>query len=314
MRTITRLLENRGATIIGTALASSQWDRDPRFLIALKQCDAILINGEGTFHHGNHRAEHLLKIVDHPLRKEKPVSIVNALYQSNPVEWSRYLDKVNMIIARDGNSYRELRNAFGGKIFRALDLSLHEPDTSHVSDRRGISFGDSVFPSVSHQMLMMSTTIKESTFLPIMRTIKSRKANLPRAVRPLRNAYIYLHSIAYRSLYHNIRFAKNESEFIDFLARSRMHITGRFHGVCFCLLTGTPFLSVTSNSWKIETLLEDVGLSQHRIVRPDSLDEQVLNDLTMNFSYGEQNNIMRAIEENRRVIENAFDQIVFGTV
>ena len=34
-----------------------------------------------------------------------------------------------------------------------------------------------------------------------------------------------------------------------------------------CLLTGTPFLALTSNSHKVEGMLDDAGLS-HRIVRP----------------------------------------------
>jgi polysaccharide pyruvyl transferase WcaK-like protein len=37
-------------------------------------------------------------------------------------------------------------------------------------------------------------------------------------------------------------------------------VSGRFHMVTLCLLTETPFMALTSNSHKIEALLEAVGL------------------------------------------------------
>lgn len=314
MQTIGHLLESRGATVIGTALAGTHWERDPLFLKALERCDAILINGEGTLHHGHARAERLLKIVDHPLRANKPVSIVNALYQANPDSWKRYLDKVQVIIARDGKSHDELAKVYGGQLFKTLDLSLHEPYSVTAGERQAISFGDSVFPEVSKQLLQLSAAHNGSLFLPIMKTIKSRKASLPPILRALRDAYIQLHALAYKVAHRHARFAKDESEFLDLLAHSRLHVTGRFHGACLSLLAGTPFLSVASNSWKIEALIEDLGLSKQRIITLNQLQKMDFSDHVLNFSPEERSNMSAAMFNSRRLVESAFDLIAAPSV
>jgi polysaccharide pyruvyl transferase WcaK-like protein len=309
MRTISHLLESRGATIIATALSGVHWDRDPHFLSALRDCDAILINGEGTLHHGQARAERLLQVVDHPLRAGKPVSIVNALYQANPPEWSRYLNKVQMIVARDGKSYNELVRFYGGNLVKALDLSLHEsPPAKTATKRNVITFGDSVYPEVTRRLIGLSESIEGACFLPIMRTIKSRKVGLPLYLRILRDIYIRLHAMAFQAKHKNVRFAKNEFEFLDLVAHARIHVTGRFHGACLSLLVGTPFIATTSNSWKVEALIDDLGLSRERVIGSGRLERDLI-DINLAFSHEELRNITIALEESRRMVEHAFDRI-----
>lgn len=310
MRTIGQLLKNRGATITATALSGAHWDQDAHFLNALRDCDAIVINGEGTLHHGQARAERLLRVVDHPLRAGKPVSIVNALYQANPPEWSRHLEKVQLIVARDGKSHDELARIYGGQLMKTLDLSLHEPATpTSTSQRHGIVFGDSVSPEVTHSLIHFSQSIEGASFLPIMRTIKSRKAGLPLMLRTLRDAYIHLHALAFQAKYKNVRFAKDEFEFLDVVANARLHVTGRFHGACLSLLAGTPFIAVTSNSWKVEALIDDLGLSPKRIIGSERLDRGVI-DQGFDFSQQEQGSMAVAMEKSRRTVEQAFDLMV----
>ena len=59
-------------------------------------------------------------------------------------------------------------------------------------------------------------------------------------------------------------------DFMALLSSSELVVTGRFHVVCLCLITGTPFLAVASNSHKVEGMLEDAGLL-HRLVSPQKL-------------------------------------------
>lgn len=310
MRTIERLLESRGAVVIGTALAGTRWERNPYFLNALRESDAILINGEGTLHHGHARAERLLQVVDHPLRSGKPVSIINALYQANPPEWSRYLNKMELIVARDGKSYREITGVYGGTLLKTLDLSLYEPSIATAGERSRISFGDSVYPQITRQLLMLSEAMEGTSFLPIMRTIKSRKAGLPLGLRKLRDAYVHIHTLAFQRLHPSVHISNDEFEFFNVVARSRAHITGRFHGACLSILADTPFLAVASNSWKIDALLDDLGLSQRRAVRPEDLEAQNLCDAVSDYSQGERRRMTVAISESRRTVEHAFDSIV----
>jgi uncharacterized PurR-regulated membrane protein YhhQ (DUF165 family) len=49
------------------------------------------------------------------------------------------------------------------------------------------------------------------------------------------------------------------------IASARSVIAGRFHAMIFCLVAGTPFLAVSSNTTKIEAVLEDVFGSSSRM-------------------------------------------------
>src|SRR3546814_8288014 len=101
MRRIEENLRCRGISITAVSPVRHDWEGDASVLKAMAACDIIVINGEGTLHHGAPHGEILLKVVDHPVRTTKPVVLINALYQENPASWKRYLDKMALISTRD---------------------------------------------------------------------------------------------------------------------------------------------------------------------------------------------------------------------
>lgn len=44
------------------------------------------------------------------------------------------------------------------------------------------------------------------------------------------------------------RLAHTEADYLVRLGQARLHVTGRFHGICLSLVSGTPFRAVGSNS------------------------------------------------------------------
>src|SRR3546814_15358610 len=82
MRRIEENLRCRGISITAVSPVRHDWEGDASFLKAMAACDIIVINGEGTLHHGAPHGEILLKVVDHPVRTTKPVVLINALYRS----------------------------------------------------------------------------------------------------------------------------------------------------------------------------------------------------------------------------------------
>jgi len=58
----------------------------------------------------------------------------------------------------------------------------------------------------------------------------------------------------------------NYRKFIKKISNRKFVITGRFHGVIFCILTKTPFLCIESNTPKISSLLNDILKSKQRLV------------------------------------------------
>lgn len=310
MRTIEELLARRDAEVTARAFGTDDWESNPRFLTALRDCDAILINGEGTLHHGRARGERVLKVVDHPLRKEKPVYIVNALYQDNPPGWSRYLEKVSLILTRDGKSHRALSRIYSGELHQALDFSLHMPHQAGAPQpRQFLAFGDSVAPETTRLLLDKYRATEGATFLPIMRTLKSRRPEAPAPLRAWRDFYIRLHARLCRRRDANMKFSADDRAFLRQLEYSTLHITGRFHGVCLSVLAGTPFLAVDSNSWKIEALLDDLGLSRERLVTPEALRQLKTAGLRFDFSEQEEQQMAQALAVSRRTVESVFDRM-----
>src|SRR5262245_12462177 len=105
--TIRGCLASRGLEVIDSAPAAAPWDGAPSLLRNMRRADLILINGEGTLHHGAGLGARLLSVVDHPARCGTPVALINTIYQENPPEWGRWLSKMSLVAARDRRSQHE---------------------------------------------------------------------------------------------------------------------------------------------------------------------------------------------------------------
>lgn len=91
--------------------------------------------------------------------------------------------------------------------------------------------------------------------------------------------------------------------FLNLLRRSEGVITGRFHLVTLCLVTGTPFYAIPSNTHKIEALLRQVGLSDRL---RSSYEDAVVDADTVAFSEMERGRIERFLQEVRLQAQEMF--------
>lgn len=99
---------------------------------------------------------------------------------------------------------------------------------------------------------------------------------------------------------------------IECLSRSRVVVSGRFHGTCLSLMLERPVIAIGSNSHKVEALFHDVGLDP-RCVRPL---KGVVRGLSYRRLIGEANHLRDRMECVRQYvadaparIQNMFDQI-----
>lgn len=189
----------------------------------LDEVDAVVVNGEGTIHH-EHGA-HLLAILAAAQHLEVPTFLVNAVLER--VDHAReVLARLADCTVRDacsagylselGVSHRLVRDSFFEAEF--LDTPVHDfSDCLVVTD---------VHPSRAEE------------FAPALRALRDAWAG-PVAEYPLESpdrAADWKHAVA------------------D-LRRARAVVTGRHHGACLALLAGVPFVTLPSNTWKIEGLL-----------------------------------------------------------
>jgi Polysaccharide pyruvyl transferase len=312
MRILEENLVARGIDVTATSLVRNDWSRDQHFLVAMQATDLIIINGEGTLHHGSKQGSKLLEIVDHPARGTIPVALINAVYQDNPAAWSAQLSRMSFIMARDSWSANEFSTAIGRDVDFVADLSLAEgPITPSPSAQRNrLLVGDSVNRDITEQMLRFVDARQDSQFLPILTSIKPPKPHYPPPLRALRQVYIDVHAAAFGLRHRRTEFNVSEAGFVNSLATGYLHLTGRFHAICLCLATATPFLALESNSWKISALLRDFGLSTDRIVTFEQACERLANNEVLDFTDEEREKINSGLLASKRKASDLFDRLL----
>lgn len=283
MRLLSQGLTEAGLTVIARSPARHDWQRDTAFLEAVERANLIVINGEGTLHHGSQAGLRLLKIATHPSRGKTPVAVVNALYQDNPADWGPLLAHCALLAARDSKSAAAMAEAADTPVRWLPDLSLSAPANVAVKDRHGTVIGDSVKLPRRRTLARFAARVPGAVFIPT-KTLRHPIWRMPVLGTLLRRALYRLYNGHFTGRVPQFKMPLTEQDYIAAVAEARAHVTGRFHAVCISMLTETPFLAVSSNVSKIEQLLRDAGLDDHRIV---DLEGVPSGDVSAEFSEAE---------------------------
>ena len=271
MRLLVQGMQDAGLQIIARSPARHDWEKDGSFIEALGEADLIVINGEGTLHHGKPAGEALLRIADHPARGQTPLVLLNAMYEENPAKWGEYLSKFALIAARDSASAARLSDASGQEVRWLPDLSLSAPAEITPATRAGVIVGDSVRLNKRRILARAATRLPQASFIPT-KTLRGKIWRLPGLGWLLRGLLFRGYNAVWPLRAPRFEMPLTEAEYLRRIAGARLHITGRFHAVCLSMLTETPFLALTSNASKIEQLLIDAGMQTDRIIASDALD------------------------------------------
>ncbi len=258
-------LEDRGATISATVPARANWPEDTAHLDQIRGADIVVINGEGTLHHGVDHAERLLRIADHPVAKGKKLCLVNALYDKNPESWRPYLERFDLLSARDSESARQMSSDSGRSVGWVPDLSLSADAGIASGPRHGVVVGDSVRIERRRDLARSLSRFPEPAFIPT-KTLRQRVWRMPIVGDVLKRGLFAAYCASLGPAQLRFELALTEADYLRRIGEAELHVTGRFHAVCLSILTETPFLAVDSVSGKIARLLRDLGLGQDRIV------------------------------------------------
>ncbi len=301
MDNIKKLSARYGLRICNTVPAATP-AFSPYMRRAIRDADIVMINGEGTLHHGRRRAHWLIKAIEYAKTENKPVALINALYQDNPELWDPVISELDLICARDAQSAAQLTRAAGRKVGYMGDLALYdERPLLPEGDRNGMLFGDSVHVRTTRRLLATAGHISQhapAQVMPITRRY-SRPASRRAAASDLQTMYSYYchrRVVRFRNL---VSFANSQHAYMHTLRRFALSVTGRFHALCFALLTGTPFVAVTSNSWKMDAIINDAGLKRERLIAPRMLNPEIILDNDWSYSAEERKAIDRYIETSR---------------
>lgn len=191
------------------------------------EIDALIINAEGTLHHG--RGEDLLAMVDAAIQNGVKVYIINALIQEMG-EYAEVLAKCSAIVTRDPRSFAEAK--------KYSDSVYLTPDTFVIAD-----FEPAVETEVSDKIIVTDYlgTMPEGPGYIVDRLIKDKAEESE--FFPLQSPFT---SSQWRGVVNRLRSA-------------RCVVSARHHGLYAAAMAGRPMVILESNSHKMAAFREMYG-------------------------------------------------------
>lgn len=270
METITRLCETNGIEIQRFVPARAIWRNDPDIRGAMARADLVIVNGEGTIHHGRPAGRSLLEVASLARELGCACALINTTWAANGSDLAQMAAAFDLISVRETASQAEL--AAEGVAARVIpDMALYADTPKRA--RHGIGVTDSVIASTSVALQKRMTGLGAQ---PIG-LLHGRRSPLEVA-RNLRryqldpDARSQGWGAILRTAMNDWRVQSDARDgFLDTLARLELMVTGRFHAVILSLATQTPVIAVPSNTHKNAATLRDAGMEPWRA--PDSVDQ-----------------------------------------
>ncbi len=191
--------------------------------------------------------------------------LINSIYQDNNAAILEGVRKYKQIYVRDGRSFEELQN-LGKRPKGIVDLSLTwQLDRELADDRATVIVTDSTVPKTNAELFAFSQTLPNAYFMPFRSSPPTLSGSNLRSLINL--TQFRLRKFVARlqsSPLDRARYAGILPTFEDFIAficqKANFIVAGRYHAVCIALDLKIPFAAVPSNSFKVEALLEEIGM------------------------------------------------------
>jgi polysaccharide pyruvyl transferase WcaK-like protein len=230
---------------------------DSVFIRLLDKIDLVVVNMEGTIHHNKLGSLSLLGIAYAAKKVGKKVWMVNGTIQSvNPSIVKLALQDIDYVAVREPFSWRWLKDldidvnqsadcAFLSNIFNDVDRDLpilmddKQPClyTPGILSREFISNGRNIF-SIIRQVKIL----KKHGWNPVYLEI-NENSFVSSILTNLRIPCVRVDDIKWSGIG-------------SYLKKFRLVVSGRYHILIFAAMAGVPFIPMSSNSWKIEGLME----------------------------------------------------------
>lgn len=185
-------------------------------------CDGILINGEGTIHHDKPRARHLLAILEFGQSLGKQTILCNTSWSEMSHDFDDVLKRLDNFTVREGRSADELRRKHGIDPDVCLDLSLYHPARGEAGERN---------------IGLLATDFYSSEFNSFVKPTGGALADLP---------WLDMRNSDWQATLNQV-------------ARCRVLLSGRYHGIYAAARTRTPFVPFPGNTHKVEGVIELSG-------------------------------------------------------
>ena len=308
MSNLEALLGQFNAEVIWTWPVSVDWRQSSQTLLNKPVVDLIIVNGEGTIHHGPRRwqAQALVDVAKFAHEKlNVPVHLINATLFANEPSLNEALREFDSIYVRDRASHDELNllnieNHFVPDMTFALSSGLtHSP-------KKTLCVVDSVMQSDLPKLKRFSKN-QEADYCSMIVARPSNYSPWRKTRRFVLTTWRWLFKERNRSL--------DPKDFEKYLGNYELIVTGRYHTVTMCLKNKIPFVAIESNTPKITFLLNEVFGDANRVIQINDLESLDL-DCWTSFSVNENKSIDQflafAKDENEKMLGSILSSVVMS--
>jgi hypothetical protein len=188
--------------------------------------DALVVNGEGTMHHGSKGFHRKMKMLAEAVAANKPAYLVNSVWQENPDDYDDVLRQLSGLMLREVRSRDDMWARHGIRARVVPDASIFDqlrPVFRRMNFRGRPAMTDFFFPGEREHFRRADDLFPGVRFLPFLR-------------------------MSWSGTVASIKTA-------EFL------ITGRHHGVYAACRARVPFAASEGNTHKIRGLMESAGVN-----------------------------------------------------
>lgn len=280
-----------------------------------EDADVIIVNGEGSIHHGRKKAKSLLLVGKLAKSLGKKSFLINSTIQDNPISFYDHLRDFDKIFVRDSFTKNHI-NDYHDDVIVVPDISFWSESINNNS-RKMIGFVCNVNTDITLQLYKSSKRNKHE-MLSIFETDTFVGNNISDSMIGKKDLILRpLKVLNVKNYLKNVATVENHNLFSNWIASKELLITGRYHALCFSINNLTPFLVTESNSYKVQGLLYDIfGDSyESRVLKASCFNELERRDNVslceeFSFSQTEVKQLMLFIKESKKSIENMFDTIL----
>ncbi len=253
------------------------------------QPSLVVLNGEGTLHHGAARAFELLSICEHAKKLGSKVAVINTVWEGNPDLMVSMLHSADFIHVRDSISFAALPGSLSANVTPDVSIQLFMQaarDGQFLPPHHDIGVIDSVIPTSASALLDFAEHFRAPFFA--MPAGSLRKARQSVAARS---------GVIWPQLMQ-----------LPDLMTCHAWVTGRFHGLVAALCLGRPVCALSSNTSKVEGLLRDADITDFCLLGKDWSSapfEQQLSELVSRF---EAQKSVTFIKRRDKFLQTATDQ------
>lgn len=303
VRQIRALAAEAGIHIAAASPVRHDWSQDRSLLERIAEADVCIVNGEGTMHDDAPAALMLGRLARHCSELGIPCVLINSVWQNNQ-QLTEFAGDFSQIYVRDPLSRAELDQAgVAAEVVPDLTLTFR-PEIDDIP-RHGLIVNGSVLKPLQQQLWQTLNTLsgkKDIRYLSIRTVPPLRLGNERRFFfKSLKaNSKMWRHKLSSRLSRFDASTSKglgrlrwrysvqSTAEFLNTISAAEGVVTGRFHMVTLCMITGTPFMALGSNTHKIEGLLTQAGLSGRLC---DNYAEGIARLLSLPYSETERANL-----------------------